>query len=99
MRALTLFFCMAAGAAMAQAPTLGSSAPPAVSAAPMPMEKRMPLPGAAMVPGTPSTQAYNDAMSRMMADMGKPYSGDADRDFVMHMICTTRARSTWRKSS
>jgi uncharacterized protein (DUF305 family) len=43
-------------------------------------------PTGAFVPAGPSTEGYNDAMQKMMADMGKPYTGDPDTDFVTHMI-------------
>ncbi|MDI7066462.1 DUF305 domain-containing protein, partial [Klebsiella pneumoniae] len=35
----------------------------------------------------PSTQAFKDADQKMMKDMSAPsYTGDADKDFVAHMI-------------
>lgn len=38
-------------------------------------------------PSHPSTQAFKDADQKMMKDMNSPtYMGDADRDFVAHMI-------------
>lgn len=42
--------------------------------------------GGAFVPGTPSTAAYNEAMTKMQAAMTTPYTGDADQDFVSGMI-------------
>ena len=46
--------------------------------------------GATMIPpdlaDNPAVQAYAAAMSRMMADMMVPYTGDADVDFVKGMI-------------
>jgi uncharacterized protein (DUF305 family) len=33
-----------------------------------------------------STQAFRKGGEKMMKDMGQPYTGDADRDFVAHMI-------------
>lgn len=35
---------------------------------------------------SPSTQAFKEGGKRMMKDMSAPYSGDADKDFVSHMI-------------
>ncbi len=40
----------------------------------------------AFAPMSPAIAADQDAMKRMMAQMDGPYSGDADRDFVTHMI-------------
>jgi uncharacterized protein (DUF305 family) len=34
----------------------------------------------------PAVQGYSAAMKKMMADMEAPYTGDADADFVSHMI-------------
>jgi uncharacterized protein (DUF305 family) len=33
-----------------------------------------------------AVQGYSAAMKKMRADMGAPYTGDADADFVSHMI-------------
>lgn len=35
---------------------------------------------------TAATQAFRAGSAQMMKDMGAPYSGDADKDFVSHMI-------------
>jgi uncharacterized protein (DUF305 family) len=35
---------------------------------------------------SPSTKAFQQSDEKMMKDMGVPYTGDADRDFVAHMI-------------
>jgi uncharacterized protein (DUF305 family) len=35
---------------------------------------------------SPSTKAFQASDERMMKDMAAPYTGDADRDFVTHMI-------------
>ena len=35
---------------------------------------------------SPSTKAFQASDERMMKDMAAPYTGDADRDFVAHMI-------------
>ena len=33
-----------------------------------------------------STKAFQQGEEKMMKDMGQPYSGNADKDFVAHMI-------------
>ena len=33
-----------------------------------------------------STQAFQQGEEKMMKDMGRPYTGNADKDFVAHMI-------------
>jgi len=35
---------------------------------------------------SPATQAFKTGSAQMMKDMNAPYSGDADKDFVSHMI-------------
>ena len=35
---------------------------------------------------SPSTEAYRQGGEKMMKDMDAPYTGDADQDFVSHMI-------------
>lgn len=40
----------------------------------------------AFVPMSPSIQADQDAMKKMMDAMDAPYTGDADHDFATHMI-------------
>lgn len=42
--------------------------------------------GAGNVPANASTKAYQASDEKMMKDMGVPYTGDADKDFVSHMI-------------
>jgi len=61
------------GSALAQGP------------APSPTMPSMPMaaPGA---DATPSTKAFKAADDKMMADMGRPMTGDADRDFVAGML-------------
>jgi uncharacterized protein (DUF305 family) len=51
-----------------------------------PMAGMKPGTGQAFVPMNPAVQADDDAMKRMMADMGKPMTGNADQDFISHMI-------------
>jgi len=45
---------------------------------------------AASVPGE-STAAFEAGMQKMMKDMRQPYTGDADKDFVAHMLPHHRA--------
>jgi uncharacterized protein (DUF305 family) len=72
---VALLLC--AGRALAQ-----TDAPPG-GMAPMPGMK----PGAqADLPASPATQADRAAMQAMMGEMDKPYGGDADQDFVSHML-------------
>ena len=42
--------------------------------------------GASSSPANASTKAYQASDEKMMKDMGVPYTGDADKDFVSHMI-------------
>ena len=44
----------------------------------------MPMPPSTM--DTPATLADKQAMDKMMYAMDQPYFGDADRDFVTHML-------------
>ncbi|APW37065.1 DUF305 domain-containing protein [Rhodoferax koreense] len=41
---------------------------------------------AAPADASPSTKAFQASDEKMMKDMGVAYTGDADRDFVSHMI-------------
>ena len=45
-----------------------------------------PRAGMAFVPMNPAIEADHSAMDKMMAGMEKPYTGDADQDFVSHML-------------
>ncbi len=91
-RAAFLLAMLCAGPAAAQpAPPVlppGNTLPKsAVLPQPQSNMPGMPAPGAAYVPlEGGATQEYNAAMTRMMAGMQKPYSGDPDRDFVSHML-------------
>ncbi len=49
------------------------------------MAPMAPPPAVTLAP-SPATREDSDAMARMMAGMSKPYTGDADRDFVVHML-------------
>jgi uncharacterized protein (DUF305 family) len=44
------------------------------------------IPGAAFAPANGATQEYQSAMKKMMAGMDVPYTGNADHDFVVHMM-------------
>ena len=80
--------------ALAQQPAAGTATPMPG----MPMRQGMPtttMSGISM-PGTrpaapgadasPSTKAFKAADDKMMADMGRPMTGNADRDFVAGML-------------
>ncbi len=43
-------------------------------------------PMAGSAPANPASQADEAAMKTMMAGMGQPYTGNADQDFVSHMV-------------
>lgn len=72
---------------------LGLPAAPALaqSGASMPGMSMSPSSGAAgmsgmQADGSASTQAFKGADQKMMKNMDAPYTGDADKDFVAHMI-------------
>jgi uncharacterized protein (DUF305 family) len=50
----------------------------------LPPASMAPMGGA--VPGDAASAADEAAMKTMMAGMGKPYTGNADQDFVSHMV-------------
>jgi len=60
----------------------------AVAAAPVHAQQPASMPGMDMSgsAGGKSTQAFKAADDKMMQDMSTDYSGDADKDFVAHMI-------------
>jgi len=86
-----------ASPALAQQPAPGNG----MAMPGMPMHQGMPMPGMSM-PGmpmrqgapmsnpatdaNPSTQAFKAADDKMMQDINRPMSGDADRDFVAEML-------------
>ncbi|HTZ70895.1 MAG TPA: DUF305 domain-containing protein [Acetobacteraceae bacterium] len=83
MRLAGFLVLASAGAAMAQpmANMPGMAAPAPGSAA-----ATRHIPGLAYVPLHDSTKAFKDAMKPMMSGMAAPYTGDADHDFVTHMM-------------
>ncbi len=94
--AALLFALLLAGPAAAQ-PSAPASAPMLPPGNTLPKSAVLPQPQSTM-PGMPgpmqrgeassdgATQEYSDEMARMMAGMDKSYSGNADRDFVTHML-------------
>ncbi|MFL9894978.1 MULTISPECIES: CopM family metallochaperone [Paraburkholderia] len=60
----------------------------AVAAAPVHAQQPASMPGMDMSgsAGGKSTQAFKAADDKMMQDMSADYTGDADKDFVAHMI-------------
>ncbi|CAM2147215.1 DUF305 domain-containing protein [Pararobbsia alpina] len=77
--ALSTMLCLASIAARA-----GDSDASATQGAPaMKMSMDAPASGAQ---SSPSTAAYEQGMAGMMQGMHAPYTGDADADFVSHMI-------------
>jgi uncharacterized protein (DUF305 family) len=65
----------------------------AIAAAPVSAQQHASMPGMDMSADADtgsdtgaSTQAYKDADQKMMQDMSAAYTGDADKDFVAHMI-------------
>lgn len=52
----------------------------------MPEEHHGMAHGAAPAASSPSTAAYQKGGEKMMKDMDGPYTGNADKDFVSHMI-------------
>ena len=73
--------------ALAQQPAPGAA---------MPMPPGHTMPGMSMMPGmpmaapgadaSPSTKAFKEADEKMMKDMNRPMTGNADQDFVAAML-------------
>ena len=57
----------------------------AQTAVPMPAE-HMSMNHAADAQASDATRAFQQGGEKMMKDMSRPYSGDADKDFVAHML-------------
>ena len=57
----------------------------AQTAAPMPAEHTG-MNHAADAQASDATRAFQQGGEKMMKDMGRPYTGDADKDFVAHML-------------
>lgn len=96
--AATLLATLAAPAMAQQPPAPQGSTMPAMPA--MPAKPGMPMPGMPMpgmpMPGmpaaasgadaSPATKAFKAADDRMMKDMNRPMTGNADQDFVGGML-------------
>jgi uncharacterized protein (DUF305 family) len=80
MKWVVLMTAMWTNAAYAQQagnmPSIAAPAPPAAHH----------IPGMSFAPSDAASQADRAAMDKMMAAMIAPYTGDADYDFVTHMI-------------
>jgi uncharacterized protein (DUF305 family) len=78
--------CAAAAQPTNTMPGMAPAAPasPTAPTAPAPAGKK--LLGTAFVPLNAATPGYKQAMDKMMAGTDAPYSGDADHDFVTHMV-------------
>jgi len=75
-----LLSAWAVGPALAQQPAAGPATPmPGMSMPGMP-------PAAPGAGASPSTKAFQAADAKMMADMGRPMTGDPDRDFIAEML-------------
>jgi uncharacterized protein (DUF305 family) len=78
-------FAALAFPALAQQPAPGMMEPrPGMSMPKMPMPG-MPM-GASDANATPSTKAFKAADDKMMMDMNRPMTGNADQDFVAGML-------------
>ncbi|MEC5214335.1 uncharacterized protein (DUF305 family) [Polaromonas sp. CG_9.5] len=61
----------------------------AQTASPTPMPMPMPHSGMQQAPdatASAATQAFQQGSEKMMKNMDQPYTGNADKDFVAHMI-------------
>jgi uncharacterized protein (DUF305 family) len=80
MRWIAACMLLWAGAAVAQPmQNMPGMAPPAAAPAHV-------IPGAAFAPYNDAVRDYHAADDKMMSGMGAPYTGDADYDFVSHMV-------------
>lgn len=82
-----LVLALTASPAMAQqtAPTPGSTMPMKPGAATTPMPG-MPMASGPGADASPSTKAFKAADEKMMKDMDRPMTGNADQDFVARML-------------
>jgi uncharacterized protein (DUF305 family) len=83
--AFAIGFAMLAGPALAQQPAMPGMSMPATPA--MPAHPGMAMPTVSAGPAvSPSTKAFKAADDKMMRDMNRPMTGDADQDFVAGML-------------
>jgi uncharacterized protein (DUF305 family) len=83
--AFAIGFALLAGPALAQQPAMPGMSMPATPA--MPAHPGMAMPTVSAGPAvSPSTKAFKAADDKMMRDMNRPMTGDADQDFVAGML-------------
>jgi uncharacterized protein (DUF305 family) len=83
--AFAIGFALLAGPALAQQPAMPGLSMPATPA--MPAHPGMAMPTVSAGPAvSPSTKAFKAADDKMMRDMNRPMTGDADQDFVAGML-------------